>query len=69
MIRRYVRHGVLREEDGWARVEEEQTMRCEEEEEDAKSRERRDEPRWGSPMLGVVGGKSLLERGGGARCT
>jgi hypothetical protein len=38
-IRRYVCHGVLWEEDGWAREEEEQTMRCEEdEEEDAKSR-------------------------------
>jgi hypothetical protein len=38
-IRRYVCHGVLWEEDGWARQEEEQTMRCkEDEEEDAKSR-------------------------------
>jgi hypothetical protein len=38
-IRRYVCHGVLWEEDGWAREEEEQTMRREEdEEEDAKSR-------------------------------
>ena len=33
-IRRYVRHGVLGEEDGWAREEEEWTMRREEEEED-----------------------------------
>jgi hypothetical protein len=40
-IRRYVHHGVLREEDGWAREEEERTMRRKEEEEDAKSRERR----------------------------
>jgi hypothetical protein len=41
-IRRYVCHGVLREEDGWAREEEERTIRCkEEEEEDTKSRERR----------------------------
>jgi hypothetical protein len=38
-IRRYVCHGVLWEEDGWAREEEEQTMRREEdEEEDVKSR-------------------------------
>jgi hypothetical protein len=38
-IRRYVCHGVLWEEDKWAREEEEQTMRREEdEEEDAKSR-------------------------------
>ncbi len=38
-IRKYVCHGVLQEEDGWAREEEEQTMRREEdEEEDAKSR-------------------------------
>jgi hypothetical protein len=38
-IRRYVCHGVLWEEDGWAREEEEQTMRREEdEEEDAKLR-------------------------------
>ncbi len=38
-IRRYDCHGVLWEEDGWAREEEEQTMRHEEdEEEDAKSR-------------------------------
>ncbi len=38
-IRRYVCHGVLWEEDGWAREEEEQTMRRkEDEEEDAKSR-------------------------------
>jgi hypothetical protein len=38
-IRRYVCHGVLWEEDGWAREKEEQTMRREEdEEEDTKSR-------------------------------
>jgi hypothetical protein len=38
-IRRYVCHGVLWEEDGWERKEEEQTMRCkEDEEEDAKLR-------------------------------
>ncbi len=38
-IRRYVCHGVLWEEDGWAREEEEQTMRRkEDEEEDAKLR-------------------------------
>jgi hypothetical protein len=38
-IRRYVCHGDLWEEDGWAREEEEQTMRCEEDEgEDATSR-------------------------------
>ncbi len=38
-IRRYVCHGVLWEEDRWAREEEEQTMRREEdEEEDVKSR-------------------------------
>jgi hypothetical protein len=38
-IRRYVCHGVLWEEDRWAREEEEQTVRCkEDEEEDAKSR-------------------------------
>jgi hypothetical protein len=38
-IRRYVCHGVLWEEDGWAREEEEQTLRRkEDEEEDAKSR-------------------------------
>ncbi len=38
-IRRYVCHGVLWEEDGWAREEEEQTMRHkEDEEEGAKSR-------------------------------
>jgi hypothetical protein len=38
-IRRYVCHGVLWEEDRWAREEEEQTMRRKEvEEEDAKLR-------------------------------
>jgi hypothetical protein len=42
-IRRYVHHGVLREEDEWAREEEEQTIRRKEEEEDAKLRERRGE--------------------------
>jgi hypothetical protein len=40
-IRRYVCHRVLREEDGWAREEEEWTMRLKEEEEDMKSRKRR----------------------------
>ncbi len=39
-IRRYVHHGVLREEDEWSREEEERTMRRKEEEDDAKSRER-----------------------------
>ncbi len=34
-------HGVLLEEDGWAREEEERTLRGEEDKEDAKSRERR----------------------------
>jgi hypothetical protein len=38
-IRRYVCHEVLWEKDGWAREEEEQTMRRKEDaEEDAKSR-------------------------------
>ncbi len=38
-IRRYVCHGVIWEEDGWAWEEEEQTMtREEDDEEDAKSR-------------------------------
>jgi hypothetical protein len=40
-IRRYVHHGVLREEDGQAREGEERTMRTKEEEEDTKLRERR----------------------------
>jgi hypothetical protein len=66
-IRRFVRHGVLREEDGWAREEEERTMRREEEEEDAKSRSMRCGTAMGHPMLGVVRRNSLLERGGGAR--
>jgi hypothetical protein len=48
-IRRYVRHEVLREEDGWAREEEEGTMRREEEEEDAKSSERRGRTAMGEP--------------------
>ncbi len=43
-------------------------MRREEEEEDVTSRERRGGRRWGSPMLGVIRRKSLLERGGGTRC-
>jgi hypothetical protein len=52
-----VHHGVLLEEDGWVREEEEQTMRCKEDKKDAKSRERRGGTvieQWGSPMLGVV---------------
>ena len=48
-ISRYVCHGVLREEDGWAREEEERIMRHKEEEEDAKSRERRGGPAMGEP--------------------
>jgi hypothetical protein len=49
-IRRYVCHGVPWEEDGWAREEEEQTMRCEEdEEEDTKLRERRSGIAMGEP--------------------
>jgi hypothetical protein len=40
-------HGVLLEEDGWARKEEERTMRCKEDKEDAKSRER-----WGGTAMG-----------------
>jgi hypothetical protein len=42
-------------------------MRREEEEDDAKSRERRGGTAMESPMLGVVGRNSLLERGGGLR--
>jgi hypothetical protein len=42
-------HGVLLEEDGWAREEEERTMRREEDEEDAKSRERRGGTAMGKP--------------------
>jgi hypothetical protein len=42
-------HGVLLEEDGWAREEEEQTMRREEDEEDVKSRERRGGTAMGEP--------------------
>jgi hypothetical protein len=68
-IRRYVCKGVLREEDGWAREEEEWTMRGKEEEEDAKLRERRGGTVMGSPMLGIVRRNSLLERGGGTRRT
>ncbi len=30
LCRRYVRRGVLREEDGWVREEEDRTMRCKE---------------------------------------
>ncbi len=41
--------GVLLEEDGWARVEEERTLRGEEDEEDAKSRERRGGTAMGEP--------------------
>jgi hypothetical protein len=49
-IRRYVRHGVLREEGGWAREEEKRTMRREEEEEeDVKSREGRGGTAMGEP--------------------
>jgi hypothetical protein len=40
-IRRHICHGVQREKDGWVREEEERTMRCKEEEKDAKSRDRR----------------------------
>ncbi len=68
-IRRYVCHGVLWEDDGWVREEEEQTMRHKE--------VRRTQiwgrggvgQQWGSPMLGVVRRNSLLERSGGARLT
>ncbi len=42
-------------------------MRCKEEEDDAKSRERRGVMVMESPMLGIVGRNSLLERGGSAR--
>ncbi len=49
-IRRYVCHGVLREEDGWVREEKEWTMRRkEEEEEDATLRERRGGTAMGEP--------------------
>jgi hypothetical protein len=65
-IRRYVRHRVLREEDGWAREEEERTMRREEEEEDGNRGRGGVGRRWVSPMLGVVGRNLLLARGGGA---
>jgi hypothetical protein len=44
-----VRHGVLLEEDGWGREEEEWTMRHEEDEEDAKSRKRRGGTTMGEP--------------------
>ncbi len=44
-----VHHGVLLEEDGWAREEEEWTMRHEEDKEDAKSRERRGGTAMGEP--------------------
>jgi hypothetical protein len=44
-----VHHGVLLEEDGWAREEEERTMRREEDKEDAKSRERRGGTVMGEP--------------------
>ncbi len=48
-IRRYVSHGVLREENGWAREEEEWTMRRKEEEEDTKSSEKRGGTAMGEP--------------------
>jgi hypothetical protein len=48
-IRRYVCHGVPREEDGWAREDEELTMRWEEEEDDAELRERRGGTAMGEP--------------------
>ncbi len=58
-------HGVLLEEDGWAREEEEQTLRGEEDKEDAKIK---GEEGWnsngGAPCLGLSGGM-----GGGARRT
>jgi hypothetical protein len=44
-----VHHGVLLEEDGWAREEEEWTMRCKADEKDAKSRERRGGTAMGEP--------------------
>jgi hypothetical protein len=47
-IKIYAHHGVLREEDGWAREDEERTMRREEDE-DAKSRERRGGTAMGEP--------------------
>jgi hypothetical protein len=58
-IRRYVHHGVLWEEDGWVREEEEWTMRRKEEEDNAKLRGglRR---QWGSPMLGIIKRNLLL---------
>jgi hypothetical protein len=66
-IRRYVRRGVLREEDGWVREEEDRTMRREE----VRRMQIRGRGgmgrRWGSPMLGVVRRNLLLERGDGAR--
>ncbi len=42
-------HGVLLEEDEWAREEEEWTLRGEEDKEDAKSRERRGGTAMGEP--------------------
>jgi hypothetical protein len=42
-------HGVLLEEDGWAREEEERTLRGEEDKEHAKSRERRGGTAMGEP--------------------
>ncbi len=65
-IRRYVCHGVLREEDGWAREEEEWTMRHKEEEEDGNRGRGGVGRQWVSPMLGVAGRNLLLARGGGA---
>jgi hypothetical protein len=65
-IRRYVCHGVLQEEDGWAREEKEWTMRCKEEEEDGNRGRGGVGWQWVSPMLGIVGRNLLLARGGGA---
>jgi hypothetical protein len=44
-------------------------MRCKEEEEDAKLRERRGGTAMGRPMLGIIRRNLLLERGGGTRRT
>jgi hypothetical protein len=66
-IRRYVCHGVLWEEDGWAREEAERTMRREEEEEDRNQGRGEVGGQWMSPMLGVIGRNLLLARSSGSR--
>jgi hypothetical protein len=64
-IRRYVCHGILREEDGWVREEEEWTMRYKKEEEEANLREWRGGTAMGEPHAWHRQEELAPVRGGG----